>query len=304
MTGPALHRLLAGAVDYAGVFPPAALPLEQSARNYAEYRLGPDRWALGRFMLAPHHLAPLAALLPLSDISAGAPSAPGPWPLGLTLGPDLQAGLHANREFEAQVPAALARVTGAEARAATVAEVDRTVAALPDHWDRFIELPLDQDPAPLIDALAARATGPRSPLLGAKFRTGSVEASGFPAPDHLLRALALVMAAGIPFKCTAGLHHPVRGRYRLSYAPDSPTGMMYGYLNVFLAAALLGAGHPADVVRPVLLEEDPTAFVLGPDRVGWRHLTLDEAAVLRFRAGGLQGFGSCSFREPVDELPR
>src|SRR4051812_4538190 len=45
-----LHALLAGAVDYAGLFPPAGLPLEQAARDYARYREEPEAWMLGRFV--------------------------------------------------------------------------------------------------------------------------------------------------------------------------------------------------------------------------------------------------------------
>ena len=47
----ALRTLLAGAIDYAGLFPPAALDMPEAARNYAAYRAGPHAWALGRFIV-------------------------------------------------------------------------------------------------------------------------------------------------------------------------------------------------------------------------------------------------------------
>ena len=42
----ALRTLLAGAIDYAGLFPPAALDMPEAARNYATYRAArtPGRW--------------------------------------------------------------------------------------------------------------------------------------------------------------------------------------------------------------------------------------------------------------------
>ena len=40
-----------------------------------------------------------------------------------------------------------------------------------------------------------------------------------------------------------GLHHPVRGEYPLTYAPDAPRGVMHGFLNVFLAAAFVWHGE-------------------------------------------------------------
>ncbi len=283
-----LRQLLHGTIDYAGLFPPTALSLEAAARAYAEYRTGPDAWALGRFMLATRHLQPLAGLLPQLDATP-------PWPLGLTLGSLPLDDLELAAAFKHGAGAPLARVTGVEGRAGTPDEARALLAAAPPEWDRFVELPLDQDLAPFIAILVEHRAG-------AKFRTGGVTAEGFPTSEALLNGLTAVVGAGIPFKCTAGLHHPVRGRYPLTYQPDGPSGMMYGYLNVFLTAALLAAGHPVAKVRPVLLEEDPAAFRADQEVLGWRDLLLDRNQLAEFRRGGLQGFGSCSFREPVDEL--
>ena len=46
-----LRTLLAGVVDYAGLFPPAGLDMADAVANYARYRTCPDRWALGRFVV-------------------------------------------------------------------------------------------------------------------------------------------------------------------------------------------------------------------------------------------------------------
>src|SRR5579871_4947635 len=58
-----LRALLAGVIDYAGLFPPAKLPLDRAVRHYARYRTEPEGWMLGRFVcpasrlmeLAPYH---------------------------------------------------------------------------------------------------------------------------------------------------------------------------------------------------------------------------------------------------------
>jgi hypothetical protein len=56
-------------IDYAGVFPPAALPLEQALANYERYRASPEAWMLGRFVLpvgqavAPAEPWPFTAIL-------------------------------------------------------------------------------------------------------------------------------------------------------------------------------------------------------------------------------------------------
>src|SRR5438445_13553439 len=55
-----LRALLEGVIDYAGLFPPAKLPMEQAIRNYARYRREQEGWMLGRFLCPASRLAELA----------------------------------------------------------------------------------------------------------------------------------------------------------------------------------------------------------------------------------------------------
>ena len=43
-----LHALLTGAIDYAGLFPPAKLDMRDAVARYADYRGTSESWALGR----------------------------------------------------------------------------------------------------------------------------------------------------------------------------------------------------------------------------------------------------------------
>ena len=52
LVAPALEALLFKLIDYAGAFPPASLTVEQAFRNYEEYRRGPHKWMLGRFVIS------------------------------------------------------------------------------------------------------------------------------------------------------------------------------------------------------------------------------------------------------------
>src|SRR5690606_18447116 len=152
----------------------------------------------------------------------------------------------------------------------------------------------DPDPAPLIEAIGAAGAH-------AKIRTGGVTADAFPDAAQVARFLAACVRLGVPFKATAGLHHPIRAAYPLTYAPDAPRGTMFGYLNVFLAAALLhGGGSEADATE--LLEETRLgAFSFSDHGVSWDgyRFTLDDLAESRRLALGV---GSCSFDEPLDDL--
>ena len=47
----AIHALMSGLIDYAGLFPPAKLPMDKAVANYAKYLGSPESWMLGRFIL-------------------------------------------------------------------------------------------------------------------------------------------------------------------------------------------------------------------------------------------------------------
>ena len=55
----ALQTLLHEVVDYAGLFPPAALPIDEAAEHYATYRASDEAWMLGRFVVPAGRLAEL-----------------------------------------------------------------------------------------------------------------------------------------------------------------------------------------------------------------------------------------------------
>ena len=55
-----LRALLANIIDYAGLFPPANLPLDRTIRNYARHRKGAEQWMLGRCIIPAARLAELA----------------------------------------------------------------------------------------------------------------------------------------------------------------------------------------------------------------------------------------------------
>src|ERR1019366_9939661 len=66
----------------------------------------------------------------------------------------------------------------------------------------------------------------------AKIRTGGETADKFPASASVIEFIRLCAAANVPFKATAGLHHPLRSVHRFTYQPESASGIMHGFLNV------------------------------------------------------------------------
>ena len=167
--------------------------------------------------------------------------------------------------------------------------------AIPSGIAPYFEISPQEDPVPFLEVLAA--AGGR-----AKLRTGGVTADLIPGADEVARFLEACARAGVPFKATAGLHHPFRSRRRLTYAPDSPEAVMHGFLNVFLAAALAAEGVPAGELADLLREEDPAAFRFGAEGAAWRGRSIARARLEAVRRELAVGFGSCSFEEPRQDL--
>jgi hypothetical protein len=282
-----LRPLLSGIVDYAGLFPPAALDMPAVVRNYADYRHDPDAWMLGRLVVPSSRLDELTLEL------RALPPDDGQWPIACLVGADFARDLETVDAFNEEL-AAVAHIDTLEGKFATPVAITTAAAAVGRRFALFAEVPIDSDPLPLLQAIAAAG-------VNAKIRTGGVTPDAFPAASDVVRFMRRCAELDVPFKATAGLHHPLRAEHRLTYAPDAPRGTMYGYLNVFLTAALLA--ELTDVEAVALLDErDPAALVVTRDVIRWRdhELRADQASAARERVAS--SFGSCSFREPVDDL--
>src|SRR5882762_2079011 len=59
----ALRALLSGLIDYAGMFPPAKLSLEEAAKNFLQYMGGRHAWMLGKFVVPAAQLEELRTYL-------------------------------------------------------------------------------------------------------------------------------------------------------------------------------------------------------------------------------------------------
>ncbi len=117
----------------------------------------------------------------------------------------------------------------------------------------------------------------------------------FPALAEVASFIAAARSENVPFKATAGLHHPVRHL-------DPVTGFMqHGFLNL-LAAAALARRVTGGTLEQIVAEEDASAFAFDDDAFSWRAERIGVAELERARREGFVAYGSCSFSEPVDDL--
>jgi hypothetical protein len=281
--------LVAGLVDYAGLFPPAGRSMVEAVEEYAAHLESPDAWMLGRFVVPTGRLDELAS-------AAGGRVVPArmPWRVSALVGdrPDVDAAaIHA---FTLEHGGVL-RVDAVEAKADSLQRIEAVCRAMRAGLDTFVELPLEPDPWPLLKAV-------RSAGLSAKMRTGGVTPDAFPAPALVARFLLRCAELEVSFKATAGLHHPLRSEQCLTYEPDAPRCMMFGFLNVFLAAALAARGVTEPELVALLEERHGHAFAFTHSGAQWRDHVLSLDELMRARRTFAISFGSCSFREPVDDL--
>lgn len=283
-----LHALLHTLVDYAGLFPPAALPMEGVVRNYAAYRRSLHAWMLGRLVV------PVSRLDEMADaMRAAGETSPHAWRVSALLGDDAPRDLAAAAAFNAGGAGAL--VDAIEVKAATPVAIESVAREIPAGMRAYVEIPTADDPRALVAVVGAKK-------LRAKIRTGGVTADAIPPADDVARFLRACFAAGVGFKATAGLHHPLCGTRALTYAPDAPRGVMHGFLNLFLAAAFLHNGLTIRDAGELLALESPTDVVFADDALHWRDYVLSRDEVATIRRRFAVSFGSCSFTEPVDDL--
>jgi hypothetical protein len=283
--------LLAGIVDYAGLFPPSALSMPEAVINYATYKNSNYNWMLGRFIVPATRLDEFAASA--KDFFTRDKEA---WKLSALAGEDIYETVRAVEDFNAEY-APYAECDTLEIKADSVSAIEEIVNIVPPQLTNYFEIPLISKAfGEMVVTLAIRKQR-------AKIRTGGTTPEAFPRADEITRFIRTCAAANIPFKATAGLHHPVRCQKSLTYEKDAPVGMMYGFLNVFLAAAFARQGFKPALLNELLEDEWTESFIFDANGVWWRQehfLNTTQLRLLRERAA--ISFGSCSFEEPITDL--
>jgi len=279
----AFHILMSELIDYAGLFPPAALSMKDAAVEYRRWITSPGGWMVGRFV------CPVARLGELARESQSI--ADQRWNLSVLAGDPLERDLDSITAFLDET-AGRFDVPSLEIRVASAANLESCLDALEtveDGVTAYFEMPLAGDYRGLITAIA----GTRH---GAKIRTGGVSADLIPSVNEVVKFVLACREAQVPFKATAGLHHPVRHF-------DAPlNGRMHGFLNVFLAAALaLKRDVPQEAVAAAVRTEKIDSFTFSEDHCRALDWTLTQDDLSRAR-GLAVSFGSCSIAEPVEDL--
>src|SRR4051812_30736915 len=169
----ALHALLEGSVDYAGLFPPAGLAMRAAVSGYAEYLDSQDAWMLGRFVV------PIARLEEFEAERLAVAGSSKFWRGGGLTGSDAVGDIAA--AIEVNRPGGTgAIVDSLETKLADIEDVRRVAARLPGDMELYVEVPVHEDPESFIRGIAN--VGAK-----AKIRTGGVAPSAFPTSAEVAR---------------------------------------------------------------------------------------------------------------------
>lgn len=278
-----------GLVDDAAIFPPGNTPLTAAVPAHREHRAAPYAGLVGPFVIGEGRLPDL-----LDEVSDDVEPLPVSVVVGGGAGAIEGAVRWATRtgalELRGVEIAVREDATGEIAHNAKriVAAVDQLVATgeLDPETPVFIEMPRLYGEAPghgwlsALDEIAAMDHK-------LKFRTGGVDSDAFPSAQELATCIDAALDRELAFKCTAGLHNALRHR-------DGDTGFEHhGFLNVLLATRASLEGGSVDDVAAVLEVDDPNEVLAA---------TREQEQVLPPTRRWFTSFGSCSVREPLDDL--
>ncbi len=276
---PSVRAAFGGLVDYAGLFPPAQLSLEDAWSEYDLARDGPHAWMLGRF------------IIPAAKLHSSANAIAGPFSVIADRDAGALSAVSALRDDAVRIE--VLEIPLPDAGENEISKLKQGVAAtnladLPvfveltrsDRWGELL--------APAMEALQRHG-------FGAKLRCGGLTAAAFPSVGDVAAFVACAQRNRLPFKATAGLHHPVRHL-------NAATGFtMHGFLNL-LAAAALAPRVDETTLQRIVAEEEPAAFEFDEESFSWRGERIGVRELALTRREAFVAYGSCSFAEPVDDL--
>ncbi|CAN5333829.1 hypothetical protein BH20ACI1_BH20ACI1_03370 [soil metagenome] len=286
-----IRALLTEIIDYAGLFPPSALSMSEAAANYAAYKKSKYSWMLGRFVVPvsrlDEFLESAKEFLPFDEDNR--------WRLSVLASEDIDETIRKIGDFN-NANAASAVCDALEVKAETSSRIETIAEIVPPDLTAYFEIPIGKDLGDLVSTLAIYKQR-------AKIRTGGVTVDAFPKIETIVRFMRTCLAANVPFKATAGLHHPLRCFNPLTYKKDAPEGMMNGFLNVFLAVGLIQQGYNSNLIIELLNDEKVDNFLFDDGGILWRQEHFISTAQLRrLREKNIISFGSCSFDEPIFDL--
>lgn len=308
-----LYTLLYKIIDYAGMFPPASLELTEAFSNFINYTTDEHSWLLNRFIIPISKLGHLAEIyvrdkaenIPLSYLVTKIDSRRE---FILTLKNELRI----LQDFEKQFPESYdisyfelycpqeVVIEGKQFLKEFVRDTTHIIANTRNTgYKVFYELPvIEFDETTFkyfIEYLATENLNGYSTAF--KLRAGGTIKEQFPSSETISKIFLILKEFNVGFKATAGLHHPFR------YFDSNLETKVHGFLNLF-SAAVLNYLYTLEFEDLFSLLEDAEKkdFVFSDNYIAYKNWEIDSDSISKARREFAFSYGSCSFKEPVDDL--
>ena len=325
-----LRTFMNGLVDYAGLFPPADLPLDKAINEYFEQLKSDNSAMLSRFIIPISKLNDLDDFIPLfSDIGS----------LRLSV---LGGGGKTDDEYLSKIKQNITNINEYRGKHSDKIQIDviecKMATNSPSkstmqeattllneneltHYHEFTELPdvginystnedessWDKVIVPTVE-LISKMKG-----AGVKLRCGGVVKEAFPSVEQVAAMIQTCVLAKAPMKFTAGLHHPIR------HFADEYDEFMHGFINTF-GAGIFATTFPTPknlqekyrmftLLSHMIDDQNAENFSFTNDSMIWKvrddrdtEFEIDTEKIEKVREKGMISYGSCSFQDPIDDL--
>ena len=325
-----LRTFMNGLIDYAGLFPPADLPLNEAINEYISQIKSDNSQMLSRFIIHTSKLNDLDEFMPLfANIG----------PLRLSV---LGGGGNKDDEYLNKINQNIANINDYREKHGNKIKIDVMECKMPSnspskstmekvttslnkngltHYHEFAELPpvgmnysteiddssWDKEILPTVELLSNLDNA------GIKLRCGGIVKEAFPSVEQVAAMIQTCVIIGIPMKFTAGLHHPIR------HFAEEYDEFMHGFVNTF-GAGILATTFPKPtnsqekyrmfiLLSHMIDEQNAENFSFTNNSMTWKvgddrdtQFEIDAEKIENARRNSMISYGSCSFQEPIDDL--
>ncbi|APJ04736.1 hypothetical protein [Silvanigrella aquatica] len=311
-----LNIFMQGLLDYAGLFPPATLSLQDALKNFAEYHHHDQKKWLGKFILPANKIDETISLLNnLNTFSTLNQKAPFSIILNscdkLTdypnyLEKDLIIINNFRKKFETTIdilsfeflpPKEIFEPKNHTLLNDFISIFNNKIDYYKHKLEFYCELPLNPFLNEYIKSIIQCNNKQNSYKLSIKLRTGGVTPQQIPKSIEIAQAILLCAQEKISLKATAGLHVPVPN-------DNSDVGArLHGFLNIF-SSLLLCYDHLLSIeeIDEIISHCSYEDFKFTDEGLFVRNKFISNEKMQQFRNLYIKSFGTCSFLEPIEHL--
>jgi len=325
-----LQKFMNGLIDYAGLFPPAKLPLDEAITEYISHLKEDKKWMLGRFIIPLSQLNDLEEFIPqfenigiLRLSVLGGQSTSDKIFLQQTKD-EITVINNYRKKHEGKITIEVIETklpSNSPSKKIMSNVVDLLNSNNLEHYHEFPKLPYvginystnedegdwDAKITPTIEMISNLEN------TGIKLRCGGIVKDAFPSVEQVAAMIQNCSIHKVPVKFTAGLHHPIR-HHSSEYDTE-----MHGFINMFSASVFASTfpkpkneqekfrmfillSHMIDCQNESDFDflDDKLVWKVGDDRESRFEISKD--IIEESRQNTAISFGSCSFQEPMDDL--